>query len=52
MLTVGIALFVVGLLLCASIAWAPLGFIAMGLGLICAQIALERRMRRRSRLVP
>lgn len=41
----GFCLLFVGFLLCISIAWAAIGFLAMSLGLICLQIG-ERRGRR------
>jgi hypothetical protein len=40
----GSALLVIGFLLCVSIAWAAIGFIAMGFGLILLLIAEERKM--------
>ena len=39
----GSVLLIVGFLLCVSIAWAALGFLMMGLGLICLLIAEERK---------
>jgi hypothetical protein len=39
----GSALLVIGILLCVSIAWAAIGFIAMGFGLILLLIAEERK---------
>src|SRR5436190_14982671 len=41
----GWLLLVSGFLLCASIAWAAIGFLFMGLGLIFLQIAERRRER-------
>jgi hypothetical protein len=41
----GTLLLIVGFLLCISIAWAALGFLMMGFGLICLMIA-ERRQKR------
>lgn len=38
----GLFLIVVGALLCASIAWATFGFLAMALGLICLQIPIKQ----------
>lgn len=38
----GLFLIVVGALLCASIAWATIGFFAMALGLICLQIPIRQ----------
>ena len=35
----GFVLLIVGFLLCVSIAWAALGFLMMGFGLICLLIA-------------
>jgi hypothetical protein len=39
----GASLLVIGFLLCVSIAWAAIGFFAMGFGLICLLIAEERK---------
>ncbi|QPF90255.1 hypothetical protein [Bradyrhizobium commune] len=44
MFFLGIILFVAGLSLCVTIAWAPLGLIVMGLGLIFTQVAIRRPM--------
>ena len=41
----GWVLLIAGLLLCASILWAAVGFLLMGFGLICLQIAEARRRR-------
>lgn len=41
----GTFLLVAGFLLCVSIAWAALGFLMMGLGLICLLIAERRKTR-------
>jgi hypothetical protein len=41
----GWVLLIAGLLLCVSILWAAIGFLFMGLGIICLQIA-ERRTKR------
>ncbi|MET4391712.1 hypothetical protein ABIB73_007504 [Bradyrhizobium sp. F1.4.3] len=38
----GLFLLIVGALLCASIAWATIGFFAMALGLVCLQIPITR----------
>lgn len=38
----GLFLMVAGVLLCASIAWATIGFFAMALGLICLQIPIKQ----------
>ena len=39
----GATLLVIGFLLCVSIAWAAIGFFAMGFGLIFLLIAEERK---------
>jgi hypothetical protein len=39
----GATLFVIGFLLCVSVAWAAIGFFAMGFGLIFLLIAEERK---------
>src|ERR1700761_9228220 len=39
----GCALLIVGLLLCVTISWAAIGFLAMSFGLICLLIADERK---------
>src|SRR5438445_11397547 len=41
----GWLLLVVGTLLCVSIVWATIGFLMMGLGLICLLIAEKRTKR-------
>jgi hypothetical protein len=41
----GTALLIVGFMLCVSIAWAAIGFIAMALGLICMLTAEEKKKR-------
>jgi hypothetical protein len=41
----GAALLIVGFMLCVSIAWAAIGFIAMAFGLICMLIAEEKEKR-------
>jgi hypothetical protein len=41
----GWVLLVVGVLLCVSIAWATIGFLMMGLGLICLLAAEDRKKR-------
>lgn len=41
----GWILLLIGLLLCASIAWATLGFLLMGIGLISLQVAERGRQR-------
>ncbi len=46
----GWVLLLGGFLLCASVAWAAIGFLFMGLGLICLRIA-ERRSERSARSV-
>lgn len=46
----GALLLVAGFLLCVSIVWAALGFLMMGLGLICLLIA-ERKSKRSKRLL-
>ena len=43
----GWVLFVGGFLLCASVAWATLGFLLMGVGLISLQVAERNRNRAR-----
>jgi hypothetical protein len=45
----GAILLIAGFLLCFTIVWAAIGFLAMGLGLICLRIA-ERRQERIKRL--
>jgi hypothetical protein len=45
----GLVLLIGGFLLCVSIVWAALGFLMMGLGLICLLIAERSRNRRISR---
>jgi hypothetical protein len=52
MYIVGLGLFLTGFLLCLSIAWAAIGFLAMGFGLICVLIAEERKKSSRLRLEP
>ncbi|ERF84056.1 hypothetical protein JQ559_14915 [Bradyrhizobium viridifuturi] len=47
----GWVLLLIGGLLCATISWAALGFLLMGIGLISLQVA-ERRRRREDRAVP
>jgi hypothetical protein len=42
----GWVLLIAGFLLCVSIFWAAIGFLFMGLGLICLQIAEQRNRRR------
>ena len=41
----GFALLFLGFLLCVSIEWAAIGFLAMGFGLICLLIVEERQKR-------
>jgi hypothetical protein len=41
----GWILLLAGLLLCVSIAWAPLGFLLMGVGLVALQVAEQNRRR-------
>lgn len=47
----GWVLLAIGLLLCATISWAALGFMLMGVGLISLQVA-ERRRRPAGKAVP
>jgi hypothetical protein len=49
---VGAGLLVGGFLLCVSIAWAALGFLMMGGGLICLLVAEERSKRARLVIEP
>jgi hypothetical protein len=41
----GWILLLAGLVLCVSIAWAPLGFLLMGVGLVALQVAEQHRRR-------
>jgi hypothetical protein len=43
MLFLGIALLLLGFFLCISVAWAAIGFLAMGFGLICLLIVEKRK---------
>ena len=45
MLILGVILLIAGFLLCLTIVWAAIGFLAMGLGLICLLIAERRHQR-------
>ena len=42
MYVIGFFLLLIGLLLCLSIVWAPIGFFVMGFGLICLLLAEKR----------
>jgi hypothetical protein len=48
----GWILLVVGLVLCVSIAWAPLGFVMMGVGLVSLQMAERNRRKTRTTVAP
>jgi hypothetical protein len=50
MYLVGLTLLLAGFLLCLSIVWAPIGFFAMGIGLICMLVAEKRNKSSRLRL--
>ena len=47
----GWILLLAGLVLCLSIAWAPLGFMLMGVGLVALQVAEQNRRRAEPALV-
>jgi hypothetical protein len=47
----GWILLLAGLALCLSIAWAPIGFLLMGVGLVALQVAEQNRRRARLALV-
>lgn len=47
MRVLGAVLLVGGVLLCVSIVWAALGFVMMGVALICLLVAEERSKRAR-----
>jgi hypothetical protein len=48
----GWILLVVGLVLCVSIAWAPLGLVMMGVGLVSLQVAERNRRKARTTVAP
>ena len=48
----GWILLVVGLVLCLSVVWAPLGLLMMGVGLVSLQVAEQKQRMARTAVAP